>query len=219
MPPLPLESPTRPPRTRPVVIALAALLAACGAARAGDADVTRDGDTDRPYWRTNLFGRVLTDQRYLVETWWPQEFRRPSFAAPVLGATIAALRSADDRDGEGVDFSALHAMEPGPSSDTRRSASALTDLGDGAVVAAALGITYFGARRAGSDSLAGRRQIRQRPAPGAGPQLQALLLRVGRHRHHAFELRADRAACHWYFLLYSGHRPRDQRRLQHRDRA
>jgi hypothetical protein len=61
--------------------ALLLLALAVTTARAGD-------DPDRPYWRTNLFKRVITDQKFLVTKWWPQEIKDPLFAG-TLGAGLA----------------------------------------------------------------------------------------------------------------------------------
>src|SRR5262245_48396523 len=39
---------------------------------------------DKPYWRSNIFKRVLTDQKFLFTQWWPSEIKRPGFSAPLL---------------------------------------------------------------------------------------------------------------------------------------
>jgi membrane-associated phospholipid phosphatase len=148
---------TDPPRrrsSRPLFLGLVALLTALGAARADDGGPGAASAPDRPYWRTNVFARVLTDQKYLVTSWWPHEFRRPAFTAPILAATIAAFRSTSGGENDGIDFSVLHAMEPATATTTDRVATGFTQLGEGALVAAGLGITYLGARHAGSDGLA-----------------------------------------------------------------
>jgi hypothetical protein len=62
----------------------------------GDFADDADGGTDKLYWQTNLFMRIVRDQPYLVTKWWPQEFPL-GFASP----------SSDRRGAGGVD------VEPG----------------------------------------------------------------------------------------------------------
>src|SRR5262245_60928653 len=59
---------------RPACAAVLAIsIGIAGGARA--ASDGGSGDGDRPYWRTNLFKRVATDQKFLVTRWWPQEIK------------------------------------------------------------------------------------------------------------------------------------------------
>lgn len=108
---------------------------------------------DRPYWRTNLFRRVFTDQKYLVTEWWPSELRRPGFSVPLLGATVAALSS--QHAGEhSYDFSLGTRMDNGSRGSTDAIAGGFTRLGNGAAAAGLLGATYLVSRWTGHDRLA-----------------------------------------------------------------
>ncbi len=174
---MPRHPATRRPRFRSsmaLVLVLVALPAALGPVRAEDGDGAATADSDHPYWRTNVFGRVLSDQKYLVTEWWPSEVRRPSFTAPVLGALIVALRSSRDGEGEGADFSTLHAIEPARSGTADQAAGGFTRLGNGPVVLAALGVTYLGARHAGSDGLAATSSLAAESLIDAGIYIEVL---------------------------------------------
>src|SRR5512147_639344 len=58
---------------------------------------------DRPYWRTNLFKRVFTDQKFLVTRWWPQELKDPLFAS-TLGVGLALVIQSGSQEGGGRDL-------------------------------------------------------------------------------------------------------------------
>lgn len=103
-------------------------------------------DDDRPYYRTNLFRRLLHDQEYLVTEWWPDEFRRPAFAVPLLVTTAAAL-SYQSREEEGFGDAVVgSSADDGSHGPSTGIASAFTGLGNGPPAVALLTITYFASR-------------------------------------------------------------------------
>src|SRR5258706_4025563 len=109
-------------------------------------------DGERPYWRTNLFGRFFTGQKYLFTTWWPSEFRRPAFTAPLLAGTALAISSS--RDGaEGPDVQLERRFSEWTDDRNTTSAHVATSLGDGATGAVLLGTAYLIGRWSGHDKL------------------------------------------------------------------
>jgi len=122
----------------------ALLLLGLHAATAGIAaaeDILSPPEDERPYWRRNLFRRVIADQPYLVKTWWPTESRDPLFAGPLVFSLAAAISA--DGSGGGIDGStesgvagSLRARAAGP-------ASWVSRLGDTEVAAAGVGLTYL----------------------------------------------------------------------------
>ena len=124
----------------------ALLITAVTAAHAGE-------DPDRPYWRTNLFKRVITDQKFLVTKWWPQEIKDPLFAG-TLGAGLALAIESGSRDRRGQDMDWETEISTGASPGVQHVSHVFTRAGNGAPIALVLGITYFSARRAHDDRLA-----------------------------------------------------------------
>jgi hypothetical protein len=116
------------------------------------ADAPSD-DSDRPYWRQNLFRRFLTDQKYLFTTWWPYEFRRPGFTAPLVAGTALAYSSSRD-EGESPDLQFERRFSEWTSDRNATAFHAVSNLGDGAVGAVLIGSTYLIGRWSGHDKLA-----------------------------------------------------------------
>ena len=110
-------------------------------------------DEERPYWRTNLFKRVITDQKFLVTKWWPQEIKDPLFAG-TLGAGVALAIESGSRDNRGQDFDWEIEIAGGTSPGVQHASHVFTRIGNGAPIALVLGITYFSARHAHDDRLA-----------------------------------------------------------------
>lgn len=52
---------------------------------------------DKPYWRTNLFKRFFGDQKFLLTTWWPSEFKRFQFTGPLLAGVALSVAHGDNR--------------------------------------------------------------------------------------------------------------------------
>lgn len=112
-----------------------------------------EAKSDRPYWRTNLFRRVFTDQKYLVTEWWPAELQRPAFSAPLIGASLVAASS--QREGEHhYDYTLGTEIDRGSSGSLESIAGDFTKMGNGAWAAALLGTTYLISRHSGHDRMA-----------------------------------------------------------------
>ena len=84
-----------------------AMIGAIGLAASGGVSPAwakkKTDDRDRPYWRTNLFKRVFTDQKFLVTRWLPHELKDPLFVSTLaLGVAIVAQSGIDERGGEEV---------------------------------------------------------------------------------------------------------------------
>lgn len=113
----------------------------------------RIDDADRPYWGTNLFKRVATDQKFLVTRWWPREFQDPYFAA-TLGVGLAMVVGANNGDDRSRDAAWEPGISAGASPGVKSVSTAFTTLGSAPVIAATLGIGYLSARRAHDDRAA-----------------------------------------------------------------
>jgi membrane-associated phospholipid phosphatase len=111
-----------------------------------------DPDDDRPYWRTNLFGRFFSDQKYLFTTWWPSEFRRPAFSAPLLAGVILAVDSSHV-DG-GADMRAERYAKRQTTGTVNDSAHVLSAMGNTVAGAALIGTGYLLGRWTNHDNLA-----------------------------------------------------------------
>jgi membrane-associated phospholipid phosphatase len=109
--------------------------------------------SDRPYWRTNLFGRFFRDQKYLFTTWWPSELRREGFSIPLV-AGIALASTSNSRGGEGADLE----MQSYVQNETRGSGEGISRgfsrLGDAATGAVLIGTGYLIGRWSHHDQLA-----------------------------------------------------------------
>lgn len=108
-------------------------------------------DVDRPYWRTNLFKRVFTDQKYLLTRWWPQEIKDPLFAS-TLGVGLAMVIQSGSREG-GRDVAWENGISGSAGSSAKHASHVLTRMGNGTAVAAILGVTFLASRRAHDDRL------------------------------------------------------------------
>lgn len=108
-------------------------------------------DGDRPYWRTNLFKRVFTDQKFLLTQWWPQEIKDPLFAS-TLGAGLALVIQSGSREG-GRDAAWESGISGSAGSSAKHVSHVLTRMGNGTAIAAILGVTYLSSRRAHDDRL------------------------------------------------------------------
>ena len=140
-------------------------------------------DFDRPYWRTNLFKRVITDQKFLLTEWWPQEIRNPAFAG-TLGAGLAIAVYSGANGGQGSDFSWERGASGSASPQIKLASTGLTRLGNAAPVAAILGITYLSARRAHDDRLAEASSLATESLADAGIWIVVLKSATARVRPH-----------------------------------
>ena len=107
---------------------------------------------DKPYWRSNIFKRILTDQAFIVTKWWPSEIQTWSFTLPVVIATYSAAGSTDDE--HPWDYNTEQHIETSTGKRADSVATVFTKLGNGAPACAALGISYLLARHTGNDRLA-----------------------------------------------------------------
>jgi hypothetical protein len=113
----------------------------------------KDDDGDRPYWRTNLFKRVFTDQKFLLTRWWPQEIKDPIFAS-TLGAGLALAIQSGSQEGGGRDLAWERGISGAAGPGVQGVSHVFTRMGNGTTIAAILGITYLASRRAHDDHLA-----------------------------------------------------------------
>ena len=141
----------------------------------------RVDDGDRPYWRTNLFKRVLTDQKFLVTRWWPREIKDPSFAA-TLGVGLAMVIQSGGREGGGRDLAWESGISGATGSEVQTASHRLTRLGNGTAVAAILGITYLASRRAHDDRLSEATSLATESLLDAGIWIEVLKLTTARVR-------------------------------------
>lgn len=132
-----------------------------GAAGAPDGSVPSDqapfasgaDSVDRPYWRTNLFGRFFGDQKYLVTTWWPSEFRRPAFMSSLLAGVAFASSSSAAVEG-GMDLEFEQYIKSKSSGRANRSLRRASDLGNAATGAVLIGAGYLLGRWSHHDQIA-----------------------------------------------------------------
>lgn len=110
-------------------------------------------DVDRPYWRTNLFKRIVTDQKFLLTRWLPHEFKDPMFVCS-FGAGLAIAIQSGSREAGAFDLYLENDIQNAAGSTATNAAHVFTGLGEGVVAASLLGITYLSARRAHDDQLA-----------------------------------------------------------------
>lgn len=161
---------------------LICVVGAVGAGAGGSvhAKASRD-DGDRPYWRTNLFKRVFTDQKFLVTEFWPHEFKDPLFAS-TLAVGIAMVVQSGSREGGGRDAHWETGISNSTGTRVQTSSQRLTRLGNGTTVAAILGITYLSSRRAHNDRLSEASSLATESLLDAGIWIEILKLATARVR-------------------------------------
>jgi len=140
-----------------------------------------EGHDDRPYWRTNLFKRVVTDQKFLVTRWWPEQIKDPLFAS-TLGAGVALAIESGSPSHRGQDLDWETDIARGASPAVQNASHVLTRIGNGAPIAALLGITYFSARRAHDDRLAEASSLAGEALLDAGIWIEVLRAATARVR-------------------------------------
>lgn len=150
----PVEAGTPPARINP---ADAMVPEADAGAPEGDlpagAVATDESTIEKPYWRTNLFGRFFRDQRFLLTTWWPAELRRPWFSGPVLAGVALATTSNGDTP-EGADMELGDYVKSEASGHARSVAGDLSFLGNTGPGALLIGAGYLIGRWSHHDRLA-----------------------------------------------------------------
>lgn len=159
--------------------AIIVLTAAFDANPAFAAPTSDDGD--RPYWRTNLFKRVFTDQKFLVTRWWPHELKDPLFAS-TLAVGVALVAQSGSREGGGRDLRWENGISGSAGSGAQVTSQRLTRLGNGTTVAAILGITYLSSRRAHDDRLSEATSLASESLLNAGLWIEILKVATARVR-------------------------------------
>jgi hypothetical protein len=142
---------------------------------------TSADDDDRPYWRTNLFKRVFTDQKFLLTRWWPQEIKDPLFAS-TLGVGLALVIQSGGSEGGGRDLRWESGISGAAGSGVQTASHRFTRLGNGTTVAAILGITYLSSRRAHNDRLSEAASLATESLLDAGIWVEAIKLATARVR-------------------------------------
>lgn len=140
----------------------------------------RSASTDRPYWRQNLFRRVLADQRFAVTTWWPGEARQWSFSVPLLAGVLAAGTSGGTE--AGPDLRLQRVATARPTSGRRSVARAFTRLGDASSGAILLGGSYLVARATDNERLAEATSLSAEALLNSGLWNELLKHGLGRER-------------------------------------
>lgn len=139
---------------------------------------------DRPYWKTNLFKRVLHDQKFLVTRWFPHEMKDPWFVSTLaVGVAIVAQSSLDEAGGEDAEWS--QSLSVSDRSTAHGVSNAFTQLGNGISVAAILGITYLSSRRAHDERLSESTSLAAESLLNAGIWVEVLKLATARARPYA----------------------------------
>jgi len=136
---------------------------------------------DRPYWRTNLFKRVFTDQQFLVMRWWPAQLKDPVFSSALAAGVIFAAESGGRQSG-GIDFKWESGISGSASQGVKGISTDFTRLGNGASVLAILGVTYLSARGAHDNRLAESSSLATESLLDAGIWIEALKLATARVR-------------------------------------
>ena len=112
-----------------------------------------DADADRPYWRTNLFKRLFSDQKFLFTDWIGQEARRPGVALPLV-AGIALAASSNGDDFSQPDLSLERRFNASVTEEHTATARAFTNLGNAGTGVVFLGAAYLIGRFGGHERLA-----------------------------------------------------------------
>jgi hypothetical protein len=141
-------------RPRYLSLVLVALLVG-GAlpAVAGDDEPPPAVEGDRPYWRTNLFKRLFSDQKFLFTDWIGQEAHRPGVALPfVAGIALAASAHGDDLNQP--DLRLERQFNASVTEEQTTTARAFTNLGNAGTGIVLVGTAYLIGRFGGHDRLA-----------------------------------------------------------------
>ncbi|HUD73069.1 MAG TPA: phosphatase PAP2 family protein, partial [Dongiaceae bacterium] len=125
-----------------------------GAAAAEGADLDAAlRDAERPYWRTNLFRRFFSDQKFMFTTWWPTEFRRWQFTGPLLaGVTLAGVHG-DNRE-EAPDFEVQNYVQAEAGEHGSSLQESFSFIGNAGPAAFLLGVGYLAGRWSHHDQMA-----------------------------------------------------------------
>ncbi len=104
-----------------------------------------------PYWRQNIFRRVIGDQVYLLTTWWPEELGKVSFVLPVtLTAVLASRTASDPQAWDRRTARRLHSWSTGW---VRDLGEFLSQIGESRYALLIIGGTYAGSRWTGNERI------------------------------------------------------------------
>lgn len=111
----------------------------------------RSESAARPYWRKNLFRRVLGDQIYLLTSWWPNELTKVRFVLPITLAVVVASRTGTDPQAwDRRTARWIHGRSTGWIHDV---SAFLSKVGESRYALLLIGSTYAGSRWCGSERL------------------------------------------------------------------
>lgn len=111
----------------------------------------RKDPPERPYWRKNLFKRVLGDQLFLLTTWWPNELTKVRFVLPITLAVVVASRTGSDPQAwDRRTARTIHGWSRGWVHDL---GTFLSKVGESRYALLLLGSTYAGSRWCGNERL------------------------------------------------------------------
>ncbi|HEU5182207.1 MAG TPA: phosphatase PAP2 family protein [Candidatus Polarisedimenticolia bacterium] len=125
-----------------------------GTSEEQQAVASEDEASDKPYWRTNLFRRFFSDQKYLFTDWLPAEVHRPGFIYPVLLGTGIALAAGRDADASQPDLGFERDFSSDTGGATLSTAHVFTNLGDAPAGLFLIGTAYLAGRWSGHDRFA-----------------------------------------------------------------
>jgi membrane-associated phospholipid phosphatase len=115
-------------------------------------DSTADAPPDKAYWRTNLFKRVWTDQKFLFTDWVGHEAHEPGFLVPLTGGIL--LATAGNRDStDHFDLETERHFEASVNGNTREAAFLFSDMGNAGPGVLMLGAGYLIGRFGHHDQL------------------------------------------------------------------
>jgi membrane-associated phospholipid phosphatase len=113
---------------------------------------TVETPADKPYWRTNLFKRTFTDQKFLFTDWIGHESHEPGFLVPFTGGIV--LATAGNRDStDHLDLETERHFESSVNGNPREAAFLFSDIGNAGPGVLMLGVGYLIGRFGHHDQL------------------------------------------------------------------
>ncbi len=118
------------------------------------APTSADEAPEKPYWRTHIFRRFFSDQKYLFTDWLPAEVHRPAFIYPVLLGTGIALAAGRDADASQPELGLERDFNSDTGGASLGTAKFFTDLGGTPSGMLLIGTAYLAGRWSGHDRFA-----------------------------------------------------------------
>jgi membrane-associated phospholipid phosphatase len=106
------------------------------------AEFTSDATPDKPYWRTNLFKRTWTDQKFLFSDWMGHEAHEPGFLVPFTGGILLAT-AGNRRSTDHLDLEVERHFEASVNGNSREAAFVFSDIGNAGPGVLMLGVGYL----------------------------------------------------------------------------